>query len=111
MGKSTATLLGIAILAGAAIYIGRAYLFPAAERSERQEAVLTGKLDPRLLDVFVLQDAELPEGVPPPRVGEDDMYVQVSILYPALPEVPVERWPFDNEDRRPIPYAKARSAK
>jgi len=88
VGKSSATLVGIALLAGAAIYLGRAYLFPATERSERREAVLTGKLDPRLDEIVVLQDSELPAGVTPPRVGEDAMFIRITVLYPALPEVP-----------------------
>lgn len=88
MGKSTATLVGIALLAGAAIYLGNAYLFPAAEQTERKEAVLTGNLDPQLEGVVVLQDSELPRGVTPPKVGEDAMYIRVTVLYPALPRVP-----------------------
>lgn len=88
MGKSSATILGIAMLAGAAIWVGRAYLFPAAEKTERKEAVLTGAMKPRLESAYVLQDSELPGHVPAPRVGEDAMYMRVSILYPGLPEVP-----------------------
>lgn len=76
------------MLAGAAIYVGRSYLNPAAEKSERDRSVLTGAMDPRLDDLAVLQDSELPDGVAPPRVGEDAMYVRVSVLYPGLPDVP-----------------------
>jgi hypothetical protein len=88
VGKSTAAILGIALLAGAAIWIGRAYLNPAAEQSERNESVLTGAMDPRLQEIEVVQDADLPDGVPAPQVGEDAMYLRVSVLYPGLPDVP-----------------------
>ncbi len=49
------------MLAGAAIYVGRAYLNPAAEESQRKKSVLTGAMDPRLIEVTVLQDSDLPE--------------------------------------------------
>jgi len=88
VGKSAATLLGLAVIAAGAIYLGRAFLFPATERGERREAVLTGNLDPRLEEVAVVQDTELPPGVPVPKVGEDTLYIRVVVLYPALPEVP-----------------------
>jgi hypothetical protein len=76
------------MLAGAAIYVGRAYLNPAAEESQRKESVLTGAMDPRLIEVTVLQDSDLPEDVPALRIGEDAMYLLVSVLYPGVPEVP-----------------------
>ncbi|MEM8884432.1 MAG: hypothetical protein AAGD14_10200 [Planctomycetota bacterium] len=88
MGKSAATIIGLALLTGAAIFVGRSYLQPASEGAQRQESVLTGHLDPRLVDAFVLQDSELPRGVAAIAVGEPAMYMQVSVLYPALPRVP-----------------------
>jgi hypothetical protein len=76
------------MLAGAAIYVGRTYLDPAAEESQRNKSVLTGAMDPQLIEAAVLQDSDLPDGVPPLRVGEDAMYLLVSVLYPGVPQVP-----------------------
>ena len=94
VGKSSITILAIALLAGAAIYAGRSYLNPAVEESMRNESVLTGHLDPRLDDIEVLQDSDLPDEVTPPKVGEAAMFIRVTVLYPAMPRVP------DPEDHR-----------
>ncbi|MHC4956532.1 MAG: hypothetical protein ACYTGZ_22050 [Planctomycetota bacterium] len=88
MGKSGATILGIAVLAGAAIYIGSRYLSPGAEHAERKEAVLTGALEPQVEAVEFLEDSDLPPGVTPPKVGEPMRYVRLTIFYPQRPKVP-----------------------
>jgi hypothetical protein len=88
MGRISATVLGIAILAGGAIFVSRAMLRPATEEVERREPVLTGAHDPRLYDCRVLEDTELPEGLEPPSVGEDYLWLRVVVFYPGVAEAP-----------------------
>ena len=88
MGKAGATILGFALLAGAAIIVGRSFLLPAAERSERDGTVLTGGLDPRIESVEVLEDSDLPPGVNAPKVDEDLIYIRVDIFYPERESFP-----------------------
>ena len=88
MGKAGTTILGLAVLVGAAIFVGRSYLMPGGEGGERDDSVLTGALDPRVDSVELLEDADLPEGVEPPKVGDLARYVRVTILYPGQPRAP-----------------------
>jgi len=69
-------------------YVGDSFLNPAGEQVEREESVLTGALDPRIESALLLEDADLPEGVEPPKVGELTRYLQVTILYPDRPTAP-----------------------
>ena len=91
VGKSGATILGLAALAGAVFYIGQSYLDPATERAEQEQTVLTGALDPVVEFAEILEDAALPEGIEPPTVGDDIRYVRVSILYPDRIKAPEAR--------------------
>jgi hypothetical protein len=88
VGKAGATILGLAVLAGVAIYVGKSYLSPAGEQAERDESVLTGALDPRIDSVELLEDSDLPEGVDAPMVGDLTRYVRVTIFYPDRPQAP-----------------------
>ncbi len=88
MRRALITLLGIAILAGAAIFIMRQFLKPAAEKAERKEPVLTGAYDVRLDSCRVLEDHELPEGLEPPGVGDESLYLLVVALYPGRDNAP-----------------------
>lgn len=91
MNRSTATVVGITILAGGAIFVGRAMLRPATEEVERREPVLTGAMNPRLHECRMLEDTELPEGIEPPQVGEDVLYLRVAVLYPGVAEAPAAK--------------------
>ena len=88
MGKSGVTILGFAVLAGAVIYVGQSYLNPAGEKAERDESVLTGALDPRIEYAELLEDADLPEGIDAPKVGDLTRFMRVLILYPDQPRAP-----------------------
>ena len=88
MGKAGATILGLALLAGVAFYVGQSFLQPAAEHTERGESVLTGGLDPKIELVTILEDSELPRGLEAPEVDEDLMYLSVEIFYPERPSFP-----------------------
>jgi len=82
------TILGIAVIAGAAILIGRAFLDPAQEEAESKRKVLTGAYAPRLEEMRELDDSELPGELEPPGVGEDIAYVLVVVLYPGVSLAP-----------------------
>jgi hypothetical protein len=82
------TIVGLAVLGGAAIFIGGEFLEPAQEQAESKESVLTGAYAPRLDECRALDDSELPEGLRPPAVGEDLLYVSVVVLYPGAAEAP-----------------------
>jgi len=86
--KGVAAVAGLAIVGLAAILIGRHMLKPAAEKQERSRTVLTGLTEPRLARCHILEDSEVPEGVPKPRVGEVIEYLGVEILYPGAARVP-----------------------
>ena len=88
MGKSGATILGFAALVAAVFYIGQSYLDPAAERAEQEQTVLTGALDPVVEFAEMLEDADLPQSIEPPGVGDDIRYVRVSVLYPDRANAP-----------------------
>lgn len=83
-----ASIIGIAILAGGAIFFGTAMLDPARERVEQAEPVLTGAYELRLQSCRILEDDELPEGVRPPEVGQDRLFVRVELLYPGRDKSP-----------------------
>ncbi len=88
MRRVVITLLGIALLAGAAIFIMRQFLKPEAEKAERKEPVLTGAYDVRLDSCHILEDHELPEGLEPPAVGDESLYLRVVALYPGRDNAP-----------------------
>ncbi|NJN14552.1 MAG: hypothetical protein HC813_02710 [Planctomycetes bacterium] len=88
MRRAVITLVGLAILAGAAIFIARHLLKPQAEKVERSAPVLTGAYDVQLAECRILEDHELPEGVTPPAVGENIFYVSVIALYPGRENAP-----------------------
>ena len=82
------TIVGLAVVGGAAILVGREFLEPARERAESKEGVLTGAYAPRLEECRVLEDSELPEGLRRPAVGESLLYVSVVALYPGAAGAP-----------------------
>jgi len=82
--KGVFGILGIAVVAGAAIFIGREFLKPASERAQAQEKVLSGAYDPRIEFCSLLEDAELPEGLEPPEVGSTQRYLRVIVLFPEV---------------------------
>jgi len=88
MRRAMITLLGIAVLAGAAIFIMRQFLKPAAEKAERDEPVLTGAYDVRLDACHILEDHELPEGLSAPGVGDESLHLLVVALYPGRDNAP-----------------------
>ena len=88
MKRAVVTLLGIAALAVTAIVISHYALGPVEDAAERRQGVLTGLTKPRLIECLILEDADLPEGVPPPPVGRDVLYMSVGILYPGATKEP-----------------------
>lgn len=87
MGRLALTMLGLALLAGGAIFFAKNVLTPAQENVERSEPVLTGQYQPRVEECGVLEDADLPEGIAPPGVDEDVLYVQVVVFFPGIEKV------------------------
>jgi len=88
VGKATASILGFAVLAGVAFYVGKSFLSPSSEKAEREESVLTGALDPRIEYAEMLEDADLPDGIDAPKVGDSTRYMRITILYPDRPRAP-----------------------
>lgn len=88
MGRVTLTLLGIAVVAVAAILIARSMLRPAKEEVERKGNVLTGEYTPTVHECRILEDAELPDPLPPPKVADALRYVQVLVHYPGVSTAP-----------------------
>lgn len=90
MGRVSATILGLAIVAGGAIYVSSTILKPATEEAQRREPVLTGALDAKLEECRLLEDVELPGDLKPPEVGEDRLYLLLVVLYPQRADAPEE---------------------
>ena len=88
MGKTTWTLVALAAIAVGAIFVAKGFLAPAQEEAERSKEVLNKDAQPRVLECIVLEDSELPEDITAPKVGEDVIYVLVTVLYPDFPRVP-----------------------
>lgn len=84
MNRIVATIIGLGLVAVAAILIGRAFLKPASERAQAKGKVLTGQYDARLDFCDIIEDAELPEGLEPPGVGSTVRFVQVIVLFPQV---------------------------
>ena len=91
MKRALLTSLGIAVMAVAAVYLAKGFLRPAQEKVERGQAVLTGAYRPSLVECTVVADAELPRSLPPPKVDEDLLYIEVTVLYPGVERVPSPR--------------------
>ena len=88
MKRAVVTLLGVSVLAVAAFFVIPYALGPAEDAAERSQGVLTGLTKPRLLECLILEDADLPAGVPPPPVGRDVLYISVGVLYPGATREP-----------------------
>jgi hypothetical protein len=84
MGRGVGTVLGIAVVAIAAIWVAKSMLKPTQEKVERRAPVLSGEYAPRLEECRALPDTELPAGVPAPLVDEDLLYVEVIVLFPGV---------------------------
>jgi hypothetical protein len=88
VGRTVGTIIGLAILAGGAIWVGRQFLEPAQEMAEADSSVLSGAYEARLEECRVLAPSELPDGLRPPKVGEAFDFVLVAVLYPEREQVP-----------------------
>lgn len=88
MRRGLLTLIGLTLVGVAAITVGKAFYGPAREQREARQKVLTGNYEPRLDGCKVLQDDELPDGIAPPKVGVQFVYLEVSVLYPGAPAAP-----------------------
>ena len=82
--KSPFGILGIALVAGAAIFIGLEFLKPASESAQAKEDVLSGAYAARVEVCTLLEDAELPEGLEPPEIGSTQRYLRVVVLFPEV---------------------------
>lgn len=89
MGRTVGTILGLAILAVGAIWVGGKLLEPAQEMAEADSSVLSGAYDARLVECRVLANSEIPDGLAVPDVGEEFYYVLVAVLYPEREQVPL----------------------
>ena len=85
--KGLVSILGLAVVAGAAIYIGRAFLKPASEQAQASSGVLSGAYDARVETCAILEDHELPEGLKRPDIGSSDRYVQLIVLFPQAAKI------------------------
>ena len=83
-----ATILGLAILAGGGFLIARMIVPGASEPEHKRESVLTGAYTPRLEEVGILEDADLPRGIEAPGIDSDTLYLFVVVLFPGAPNVP-----------------------
>jgi hypothetical protein len=88
VGRTALTLVGIAALAVAAVFIAQRMLQPTQEKVEQGQKVLTQAYRPKLLECYVLEDAEVPAGLPRPDVSEDLLYLAVLVLYPGVDRAP-----------------------
>jgi len=89
VGRAALTILGLAILAVAAIFVARRMVRPAKEKVERSREVLTKAYDARLDECVVPEDADISAaGLEPPEVGADWIYLLVVVLYPGAAQVP-----------------------
>lgn len=88
MRRGIITTVGLVAIGGAAIFVGRQFLQPAAEEKARREEGLTHAYSPRQHSCRVVEDHELPEELPRPPVGADWIYVAVVVLYPGMASPP-----------------------
>jgi hypothetical protein len=88
MGRTVLTLLGIAGIAVGAVLIAQKFVNPAKEKAQANQKILTDAYEPQLFGCYLLEDAEIPAGLPKPGVDEDLVYVAVVVLYPGVDRVP-----------------------
>lgn len=88
VGRVALTIVGIAVVAVAAILIAKSMLRPAKEEVERKGSVLTGEYSPTVQECRMLEDSELPEELPHPKVDDVLRYVQVLVHYPGVAATP-----------------------
>ena len=91
MKRLGATFAGILVLAGVGIFIGRTWLESEGDAKAGKDPVLTGGMTPFIEDFVIVEDADLPDELPQPRMGENFVYLRVTVFYPGLPEVPEPR--------------------
>ena len=91
MKGSAATIIGLALVAGAAIFVGRSFLVPHADMAEAANPVLAGAYEPQLVEMRFLEDAELPPEFETPGVDDPLRYVQIVLLYPHVVTAPDPR--------------------
>lgn len=88
MRRFSLTALGLTIVTVAAVLFAKSYMRPTQEKVERGKEVLTNAYQARLIECVVLEDTDLPEGLPRAAVDEDLLYVQVTVLYPGVERAP-----------------------
>jgi hypothetical protein len=88
VGKTTWTIIALAAIAVGAIFFAKGFLAPAQEEAERNKEILNKEARPRVLECVVLEDGDLPDGITAPQVGEDVIYVLVTVFYPDFLKVP-----------------------
>ena len=91
MGRTILTILGIAAIGGAAVFIAQKFAGPAGEKAEANQKVLTHAYKPKFEECRELTDEEVPDSLPRPGVDEDLVYVGVVVLYPGVDRVPEPR--------------------
>lgn len=87
MNKSVATIIGIAIVAGGAIWFSKSFLGPASERKQAEKKVLSGAYAAQLELCTFLEDSELPKGIEAPDIASDLRYVRVVVLFPEVKKI------------------------
>lgn len=91
MGRIVLTVFGIAAIAFGAVFFAQRYMSPAKERVQASQKVLTHAYQPKFIECRVLEDSEVPDSLPRPKVDEDLIYVTVVVLYPGVDRVPDPR--------------------
>jgi len=86
--RSWATTIGLAALAIGAVWVAKTMVQPTKEKVERKQAVLNSEASARVTECRILEDYELPRGLERPGVGDDTMYILVTVHYPGYPEAP-----------------------
>jgi len=88
MTRAIASMIGIGLLIGGGIFLIRLLQPTESPSPPKKEEVLTGAYAPVLVEYAVLQDHELPQGIEPPGVGSDVIYLQLIVQYPGAASVP-----------------------
>ena len=91
MGRIVLTVFGIAAIAFGAVFFAQRYMNPAKEQAQASQKVLTHAYQPKFVECRVLEDSEVPDSLPRPKVDEDLIYITVVVLYPGVDRVPDPR--------------------
>ncbi|MFQ5845300.1 MAG: hypothetical protein ACE5JG_09975, partial [Planctomycetota bacterium] len=88
VARLISTAIGIAILLGGFLLIRPLLDKKGEARGSQPEEVLTGLASPRLASCRILEDDDLPDGLAPPGVDQDLLYLSVVIHYPGAARAP-----------------------